>query len=170
MSLCPAITTIGPASRSSSLDPFLPHRPIVLRSTCLTCGTFGSLMVACGSWLAFKPTVDRGTGAVFNEVLVARDIQLILSSHTQDSSTKRVISQGHYVQTISDYLGMPVRYHKASRSHPLCLVNVFRRLSAAVMARTYASASALLWWGGQGAGRWRRACAPKTLVELPASS
>jgi hypothetical protein len=42
--------------------------------------------------LAFKPTVERGTGAVFDKVLVARDIQLVLSGHIQDSSTKRVIS------------------------------------------------------------------------------
>jgi hypothetical protein len=40
---------------------------------------------------------------------------------------------------------VPVRYHTPSRPHPLCLVNMFRRLSAAVMARTYASASPLVW-------------------------
>ena len=77
-----------------------PNLHLVFRSTCLACRTFGSLMVACSSWLASIPTIDRGTGAVFDEVLVARDIQLILSGHAHDSSTTRVISRGHHAQTI----------------------------------------------------------------------
>ena len=97
------VTRCGDGVDLATANGFLASQPnlhLVFRSTCLACRTFGSLMVACSSWLASIPTIDRGTGAVFDEVLVARDIQLILSGHAHDSSTTRVISRGHHAQTI----------------------------------------------------------------------
>jgi hypothetical protein len=41
----------------------------------------------------------------------------------------------------SDSRGVPVRHHNPTRPRPLCLANMFGRLSAEVMARTYAAGS-----------------------------